>query len=141
MKKGRIVLFSNYRVFRSGFREILQYYFGENFIIDDTDFQSPLNDDFVPDMIITELTTDKDFVDYLLRMQNKGAKIVLLVLNSNHLIYFQHLHVDGFLVKNMTTDTMIRALEGILYDDDVYVHPDIGYQFYKKLIANNYKLA
>lgn len=92
-------------------------------------------------MIITELTTDKDFVDYLLRMQNKGAKIVLLVLNSNHLIYFQHVHVDGFLVKNMTTDTMIRALEGILYDDDVYVHPDIGYQFYKKLIANNYKLA
>lgn len=141
MGKGEIVVLANYSLFRQGFREILQYYLGTDYTVVDNDFHDLSKKEKVPEMIIAELIADEHFIDYLFHMKKKGAKIVLLILDSNNLEFVQNMPVDGFLVKNMPTDTLIKALEGILYNNEVYVHPNVGYQFYKRLVANNHTLA
>lgn len=123
--------------FLEGLSKLLEIKFGNVFDIIKTESRElkNFNDDTIPILIIVDEVTNKVTEQFLSNMRNRGSKIVVMSLEVNEI---HHLDLDlynGFLIKNMPTSEMIHVLNNILEYNEVYVHPDVGHFFLKKLIS------
>jgi DNA-binding NarL/FixJ family response regulator len=120
--------------FREGLKRLIELKFGKIFKIIDIDarklFQFEKNP---PKLIIIENINNSKTERYLLEMRKKGTKVVLLSLEPDNIQDYLNLNMfDGFLLKKMPTNQLLTVLEEIIEQDNVYVHPDIGYHLLKK---------
>lgn len=134
-----IMIINDKTSFREGLKKLLELKYGRFFDIIGTDSkQFRYENKDVPRLIIIERISNSKIERFLIEMRKKGAKVVLLGLKPDNIQSYIELDLfDGFLLKNMPTNQLLTVLEEILEHDDVYVHPDIGYFFLKKLQKKN----
>lgn len=126
--------------FREGIKSIIEMKFGRSFSIQSGDFSELFEICYSrrkpPALIITEYTGGEEEENCLKRFKEKGTKIVLLLLDPTQVKSVDVSLFDGFLVKNMKTSELIRVLQQVLENGKVYVHPAVGYHFYRELAKN-----
>jgi hypothetical protein len=123
--------------FQEGLSKLIEIKFGNLFGIIKTESKKlkEYQNKKTPILIIVDEVANKKTEQFLSNMREKGSKIVLLSLEANDI---QDIDLDifnGFLLKNMPTSDMLQVLEEIMDYNLVYVHPDVGHIFLKKLIA------
>lgn len=131
----QILIINENTTFGDGLNKLIELYFGSLYRINSTDFKKLSRFEVkVPKLIIVDQICNSITRDYLLKMQHKGSKVILLSLDSNILDNVENLDIiDGYLLKNMQTKELMKVIEKIIHLDHVYVHPDVGYTFLQKL--------
>lgn len=132
-----IMIINERTSFLEGLSKLLEIKFANVFGIikrDSKDLKN-YNDDTIPKLIIVDEVSNEDTEHFLSDMRKRGSKIVVMSLEANEI---HHLDLDlynGFLIKNMPTSDMIHVIRNILEYNEVYVHPDVGHFFLKKLTS------
>lgn len=138
---NHILIIDEQSSFREGLKGIIEYHFGpEVKIVGMDNAQLPLSTSFHPQLVITDCIEDERTRDILMDYKNKGTKIILLIQNSKKPLDTSNIgFLDGFLMKKMPTKQLLLAIKRVFETDEVYVHPEIGYQFFKKLVEKQQK--
>lgn len=131
----RILIINENTPFREGLKKLIELKFGNLFEIIEMDFKKISRFEMkVPKLIIIDKINNSITKDYLVSMQQKGSKVILLSLDTNTIENSVELDIiDGYLLKNMQTHELMKVIERIIYQNHVYVHPDVGYIFLQKL--------
>lgn len=131
----RILIINENTPFREGLKKLIELKFGNLFEIIEMDFKKISRFEMkVPKLIIIDKLNNSITKDYLVSMQQKGSKVILLSLDTNTIENSVELDIiDGYLLKNMQTHELMKVIERIIYQNHVYVHPDVGYIFLQKL--------
>lgn len=121
--------------FREGLKKLFELKFGNLFNIIDTDLRKlPRHENKAPKLIIVDRISNQITESFLIEMREKGSKVVLLSLEPENVQSNLKLEIfNGFLLKNMPTKEMLAVMKDIMENDNVYVHPDIGYFFLQEL--------
>lgn len=124
--------------FRKGLKNLVELYYPGNNVVE-MDFESfkkayhAYRDNY-PNLIIMTPINENENTYFLEKAKQQGTKLVLMAQQTKEIFYFRSLELyDGFLLKNMTTKQLINVLKSIVNDNDVYVHPDIGYELLRKI--------
>ncbi|KZE67955.1 hypothetical protein AWM68_17435 [Fictibacillus phosphorivorans] len=121
--------------FREGLRNLMELKFGRLFSVIGFDARKLKKQDKTPRLIIVEQIENASTENYLKKMKRQGAKVILLISHEEGLKEYMNFEIfSGFLLKNMKTNDMLQVIEEILDDGEVYVHPEIGSFFLKKLL-------
>lgn len=130
-----IMIINEKTPFREGLKKLFEIKFGNLFNIVDTDSKKlPRNDEKAPKLIIVERICNSVTESYLIEMREKGSKVVLLSLEPENIQSRVELDIfNGYLLKNMPTNELLNVMKDIIDNDNVYVHPDIGYFFLQEL--------
>lgn len=132
-----IMIINEKTPFRDGLKSLIELRYGTSFDIIGID--SINLDKFKttnpPKLIIVENPNNPKTEKFLNDMREKGTKVILIGFNSESIPEQHDLKMfNGFLMKNMQTNEMLDVIGDIIDQDEVYVHPDIGYFFLQRLI-------
>ncbi|MFT9493862.1 MULTISPECIES: hypothetical protein [Bacillota] len=134
----KIVIIDEQTSFREGLRKIIELKFGYPVeIIEKEPSKLTQRDENEPPRLIITQFVDQNIELYINEMKAHGTKVVLLSLETSNIQKYIDLDVfDGFLLKNMPTSQLLGVLQGIIENDEVYVHPSIGYRLLKRIQKN-----
>ncbi|RHW36074.1 hypothetical protein D1B31_18525 [Neobacillus notoginsengisoli] len=130
-----IMIINEKTPFREGLKTLFEIKFGNIFNIIYTDSNRlSRHQSIPPKLIVVEPGCNAVTEKFLIEMREKGSKVVLLSLEPETVQTNLKLEIfNGFLLKYMPTKEMLTVIKDIIENDNVYVHPDIGYFFLQKL--------
>lgn len=138
MKKETILIVDEKGTFRKGMRKLFELHFGKTFRISDLDYDEFLLYQPVDvKLIVTGENYSHEVLERYKCAKDRGCKLILLLMNTDNLaLSYKGLSLyNGILLKNMLTSQLLKVVESILQnEDDVYIHPEIGYCLLQELL-------
>ncbi|MCU1808286.1 hypothetical protein NVV31_23225 [Cytobacillus firmus] len=136
MNRDTIMVIHEKSPFQDGLVKLIDLKFGLLFKVlkTDTSKLQLYENGCVPKLIILEKVKNPKTVEFLIKMRNRGSKLILVTLEATEITELELNLFNAFLVKNMRTSEMLKVMEDLLDYKESYVHPDFGDLFLKKLI-------
>ncbi|MEH6990892.1 hypothetical protein [Cytobacillus firmus] len=136
MNRDTIMVIHEKSPFQDGLGKLIDLKFGLLFKVlkTDTSKLQLYENGCVPKLIILEKVKNPKTVEFLIKMRNRGSKLILVTLEATEITELELNLFNAFLVKNMRTSEMLKVMEDLLDYKEIYVHPDFGDLFLKKLI-------
>lgn len=136
MNRDTIMVIHEKSPFQDGLVKLIDLKFGLLFKVlkTDTSKLQLYENGCVPKLIILEKVKNPKTVEFLIKMRNRGSKLILVTLEAAEITELELNLFNAFLVKNMRTSEMLKVMEDLLDYKESYVHPDFGDLFLKKLI-------